>query len=80
WGLAARAVARAYSGDREGALGDLSAIQDPRSLTTLSAIYAVRAAAAVEDYAQALIFAEAAVDSASAADMATTLVHLGEVR
>lgn len=80
WGLAARAVARAYSGDREGALGDLSAIQDPRSLTTLSAIYAVRAAAAVEDYARALIFAEAAVDSASAADMATTLVHLGEVR
>jgi tetratricopeptide (TPR) repeat protein len=80
WGLAARAIARAYSGDREGALGDLSAIQDPRSLTTLSAIYAVRAAAAVEDYAQALIFAEAAVDSASAADMATTLVHLGEVR
>ena len=80
WGLAARAVARAYSGDREGALGDLSAIQNPRSLTTLSAIYAVRAAAAVEDYARALIFAEAAVDSASAADMATTLVHLGEVR
>lgn len=80
WGLAARAIARAYSGDREGALGDLSAIQDPRSLTTLSAIYAVRAAAAVEDYARALIFAEAAVDSASAADMATTLVHLGEVR
>jgi tetratricopeptide (TPR) repeat protein len=80
WGLAARAVARAYSGDREGALGDLSAIQDPRSLTTLSAIYAVRAAVAVEDYARALIFAEAAVDSASAADMATTLVHLGEVR
>lgn len=79
-GLAARAVARAYSANREGALGDLSAIRAPGSLTTLAAIYAARAAAAVEDYARALIFAEAAVDSASAADMATTLVHLGEVR
>lgn len=79
-GLAARAIARAYSGNREGALGDLSAIQDPGSISTLSALYAVRAAAAVEDYARALIFAEAAVDRASAADIATALVHRGEVR
>jgi len=79
-GLAIRAIARAYSGDREGALGDLSAIQDPGSLPTLSAIYAVRAASAVGDYAKALVFADAAVDGASAPDMANALVHRAEVR
>ncbi|MAK83623.1 tetratricopeptide repeat protein [Phenylobacterium sp.] len=79
-GLSLRAAARAYSGDREGALSDLSAIQDPRSIPTLTALYAVRAASAVGDYARALDLAGGAVEGASAPEMANALVHRGEVR
>jgi tetratricopeptide (TPR) repeat protein len=79
-GLAIRAIARVNSGDKKGALADLSAIQEPGSLSTLMALYAVRAGATAEDYAQALVFADAAVNGASAPEMANALVHRGEVR
>ncbi|MFT4933442.1 MAG: tetratricopeptide (TPR) repeat protein [Pseudoalteromonas distincta] len=79
-GLALRAIARVNAGDPEGARSDLAAIQDPGSLSTLSALYATRAAALAEEDDRALIFAEAAVAAASDDEMATALVHRGEVK
>ncbi|MDP3489513.1 MAG: tetratricopeptide repeat protein [Phenylobacterium sp.] len=78
--FAMRAAARIMSGDVEGARGDLATIGDPSVLGAASALYALRASSMVGDYARALIFADVAVEAAASPDMATALVHRGEVR